>query len=213
MGKGKIYEQGLDRSTANFTQLSPLSFIGRTAAVYPDHVSVIHGQKRFTWSETYARCRRLAGALAKREIGVGDTVTVMGSNTPEMVEAAFGVPMCGATLNTLNVRLDADTIAFCLNNGEAKVLITDTEFSETVKQALADLGRDIVVIDIDDTEADEDISRERLGERTMRRCWRKATRTSTGIFSTTNGRPSRSTSRRAPPATPRAWSIITAAPI
>ena len=81
MGKGKIYEQGLDRSTANFTQLSPLSFIGRTAAVYPDHVSVIHGQKRFTWSETYARCRRLAGALAKREIGVGDTVTVIGSNT------------------------------------------------------------------------------------------------------------------------------------
>ena len=165
MGKGKIYEQGLDRSTANFTQLSPLSFIGRTAAVYPDHVSVIHGQKRFTWSETYARCRRLAGALAKREIGVGDTVTVMGSNTPEMIEAAFGVPMCGATLNTLNVRLDADTIAFCLNNGEAKVLITDTEFSEPVKQALADLGRDIVVIDIDDTEADEDISRERLGEK------------------------------------------------
>ena len=123
MGKGKIYEQGLDRSTANFTQLSPLSFIGRTAAVYPDHVSVIHGQKRFTWSETYARCRRLAGALAKREIGVGDTVTVIGSNTPEMIEAAFGVPMCGATLNTLNVRLDADTIAFCLNNGEAKVFV------------------------------------------------------------------------------------------
>ena len=165
MGKGKIYEQGLDRSAANFTPLSPLSFIGRTAAVYPDHVSVIHGQKRFTWSETYARCRRLAGALARRGIGVGDTVAVMGSNTPEMVEAAFGVPMCGATLNTLNVRLDADTIAFCLNHGEARVLITDTEFSETVKQALADLGRDIVVIDIDDTEADEDISRERLGEK------------------------------------------------
>ncbi len=165
MSKGKIYEQGLDRSTANFTQLSPLSFIGRTAAVYPDHVSFIHGQKRFTWSETYARCRRLAGALAKRGIGVGDTVAVMGSNTPEMVEAAFGVPMCGATLNTLNVRLDAPTIAFCLNNGEAKVLITDTEFSETVKQALADLGRNIIVIDIDDTEADEDISRERLGEK------------------------------------------------
>ncbi|MCH7937564.1 MAG: acyl-CoA synthetase [Proteobacteria bacterium] len=165
MGKDKIYEQGLDRSTANFAPLSPLSFIGRTAAVYPDHISVIHGQKRFTWAQTHARCRRLAGALAKRGIGVGDTVAVMGSNTPEMVEAAFGVPMSGATLNTLNVRLDADTIAFCLNHGEAKVLITDTEFSETVKQALADLGRDIVVIDIDDTEADDDISRERLGEK------------------------------------------------
>ena len=164
MGKGKIYEQGLDRSTANFPQLSPLSFIGRTAAVYPDHVSVIHGQKRFTWSETYARCRRLAGALAKREIGVGDTVTVMGANTPEMVEAAFGVPMTGGVLNTLNVRLDAVTITHCLNHGEAKVLITDTEFSGTVKEALAALGRDIAVIDIDDSEAGNDISRERLGE-------------------------------------------------
>ena len=165
MGEDNIYEQGMDRSAANFAQLSPLSFIGRTAAVYPGHVSVIHGQKRFTWGQTHARCRRLAGALVKRGIGVGDTVAVMGANTPEMVEAAFGVPMSGATLNTLNVRLDADTIAFCLNHGEAKVLITDTEFSETVKEALVDLGRDIVVIDIDDTEADDDISRERLGEK------------------------------------------------
>ncbi len=165
MNAGNIYDQGLERNTANFAPLSPLSFIGRTAAVYPGHVSVIHGKKRFTWSETYARCRRLAGALAKRGIGPGDTVAVMGSNTPEMVEAAFGVPMTGGALNTLNVRLDAATITYCLNDGEAKVLMTDTEFSDTVKEALAALGRDIIVIDIDDTEAGSDISHERLGEK------------------------------------------------
>ncbi len=165
MNAGKIYDQGLERKTANFAPLSPISFIGRTAAVYPGHVSVIHGKKRFTWAETYARCRRLAGALAKRGIGPGDTVAVMGSNTPEMVEAAFGVPMTGGVLNTLNVRLDAATITYCLNHGEAKVLITDTEFSDTVKEALAALGRDIAVIDIDDTEAGNDISHERLGEK------------------------------------------------
>ncbi len=165
MSDGNIYEQGLERNTANFTPLSPLTFLGRTAAVYPDHTSVIHGKKRFTWAETYARCRRLAGALKARGIGTGDTVAIMGSNTPEMYEAAFGVPMTGGVVNTLNVRLDADTIAYCLNHGEAKVLITDTEFSETVKEALAALGRDITVIDIDDSEAGNDISRERLGEK------------------------------------------------
>ena len=165
MSDGNIFEQGLERNTANFTQLSPLTFLGRTAAVYPDHTSVIHGKKRFTWAETYARCRRLAGALMARGIGTGDTVAIMGSNTPEMYEAAFGVPMTGGVLNTLNVRLDADTIAYCLNHGEAKVLITDTEFSETVKEALTTLGRDITVIDIDDSEAGNGISRERLGEK------------------------------------------------
>ena len=149
MSDGNIYEQGLERNTANFTPLSPLTFLGRTAAVYPDHASIIHGKKRFTWAETYARCRRLASALAKRGIGPGDTVAVMGANTPEMVEAAFGVPMSGGVLNTLNVRRDAVTITHCLNPGEAKVLITDTEFSGTVMEALAALGRDIAVIDID----------------------------------------------------------------
>jgi len=165
MGARKIYEHGLDRTTANFTQLSPLSFLGRTAAVYPNHTSVIHCAKRFTWAETYARCRRLASALKNRGIGPGDTVAIMGSNTPEMYEAAFGVPMTGAAVNTLNVRMDAATIAFCLNNGEAKILITDTEFSATVKDALADLGRDITVIDIDDSEAGPNISHDRLGEK------------------------------------------------
>jgi len=165
MSNENIYETGLGKNTANFTPLTPLSFIGRTAAVYPDHLSVVHGNKRYTWSQTYARCRRLASALAHRGIAVGETVAVIGSNTPEMLEAAFGVPMSGAVLNTLNVRLDAKTIAYCLNQGEAKLLITDTEFSQTIKEALAQLGRDIPVIDIDDSEAGDDISHERLGEK------------------------------------------------
>ena len=165
MSAKSIYDKGLGKNRANFTPLSPLSFLSRTAAVYPDHPSVIHGTKRFRWAETDRRCRRLAGALNARGIGPGDTVAILGSNTPEMYEAAFGVPMAGAVLNTLNVRLDAATIAYCLDAGEAKLLITDTEFSATVKEALAALGRDIAVIDIDDSEAGGDISRERLGEK------------------------------------------------
>jgi len=157
-----IYKTALDATPANYTPLSPLSLIQRAAYTYPDQVSIIHGTKQFTWSETYARCRRLAGALKAQGIEVGDTVAIMGSNTPEMYEAAFGVPMCGAVLNTLNVRLDAANIAFCLNHGEAKVLITDLEFSATVKEALAGLGRDILVIDINDDMAD--VTGEHLGE-------------------------------------------------
>ncbi|MDA0306862.1 MAG: acyl-CoA synthetase [Proteobacteria bacterium] len=164
MSAGSIYDQGLEKNAANFQPLSPLSFLARTAAVYPDHVSVIHGNKRFTWTETYARCRRLAGALKGLGVVKGDTVAIMGANTPEMYEASFGVPMTGAVLNTLNVRLDADTIAYCLNHGQAKVLLSDTEFSDTVKGALKKLGRDITVIDIDDIQAQEDISHERLGK-------------------------------------------------
>jgi len=165
MGAGNIYDKDLGQNTANYAPLTPLSFIQRTAAVYPNYPSVIHGARRFTWKETYARSRRLASALSRRGIRLGDTVAIMGANTPEMYEAAFGVPMTGAVLNTLNVRLDAPTIAFSLQHGEAKFLITDTEFSATVKAALKALGRDIPVIDIDDGEAGNDISHERLGEK------------------------------------------------
>ena len=165
MGAGNIYDKDLGQTTANYAPLTPLSFIQRTAAVYPNHPSVIHGARRFTWKETYARSRRLASALSRRGIRLGDTVAIMGANTPEMYEAAFGVPMTGAVLNTLNVRLDAPTIAFSLQHGEAKFLITDTEFSATVKAALKALGRDIPVIDIDDGEAGNDVSHERLGEK------------------------------------------------
>ena len=139
---GNIFEQHLDRNQANYTPLSPLSLLARAADVYPNKTSLIHGTKRFTWGETYGRARQLASALAKRGIGHGDTVAIMGANTPEMYEAAFGVPMCGAVLNTLNVRLDGPTIAFCLAHGEAKALLTDREFSATVKAALAEYGAD-----------------------------------------------------------------------
>lgn len=146
-----IFDQGLDKCAANFQALSPLSFIQRTARTYPDHESVVHGDRRYTWRETYARSRRLASALAKRGIGKNDTVAVMLANTPEMVECHFGVPACGAVLNTMNTRLDAATIAYVLNHGEAKVLIADTEFSATIKGALDKIGRrDITVIDVDD---------------------------------------------------------------
>jgi len=149
-----IYETDLDQTTANHTALTPLQFLKRTQSVYPDHISVIYGNKRFTWAETYQRCCQLAGAIHGRGLGIGDTVAIMGSNTPEMYEAAFGVPMSGAVLNTLNVRLDADSIAFCLNHGEARMVITDREFSSTVKAALDKLGRDIIVIDINDSQYD-----------------------------------------------------------
>ena len=150
MSTTTIYDQGLDKNAANFASMSPLTFIARAAAVHPDRPAVIHGARVATWAETYARCRRLASALAGRGIGKGDTVAVMAPNVPELFEAHFGVPMIGAVLNALNVRLDAPTLAFILDHGEAKVLITDREFSPVIVAALAEIGREILVIDIDD---------------------------------------------------------------
>jgi fatty-acyl-CoA synthase len=143
------YEE-LDQVKANFVPLSPLSFIERTAKVYPDRLSVIHGTRRYTWSQTYARTRQLASALKKLGIGKGDTVAIMGANTPETYEAHFGIPMAGAVLNALNIRLDAATISFILDHGEAKVLLTDKEFSTTIKKALEDCSSAPLVIDVDD---------------------------------------------------------------
>src|SRR5450631_641762 len=144
------FEQDLDRNAANYTPLSPLSLIARAAYVYPRQLAVVHGHRRYTWAETYARSRRLASALVREGIGIGDTVALMAANTPEMVEAHFGVPMSGGILNTLNTRLDADAIAFMLQHGGAKVLITDTEFSPTIEAALAQLANPPKVIEIDD---------------------------------------------------------------
>jgi fatty-acyl-CoA synthase len=144
------YDRDLDRNLANYTPLSPLSLIARTAYTYPQHLAVVHGDRRYTWAETYARSRRLASALSRAGIGVGDTVALLASNTPEMVEAHFGVPMTGGVLNTLNTRLDAEAIAFVLQHGGAKVLITDTEFSPTIEKALAELHSKPLVVDIVD---------------------------------------------------------------
>ena len=144
------YETDLDRNPANFAALTPLSFLERAASVYPDRVAIVHGPQRQTWGATYARCRRLASALAARGLGVGDTVAVMLPNIPAMYEVHFGVPMCGAVLNTLNTRLDADTIAFMLKHGGAKVLITDREYSATMHKALVQMDSPPLVIDVDD---------------------------------------------------------------
>ncbi|MBI3827831.1 MAG: acyl-CoA synthetase [Candidatus Rokubacteria bacterium] len=143
-------ETGLDRGPANHAPLSPLSFLARSAAVYPTKTAVIHGERRYTYAEFAARCRRLASALARRGIGLGDVVAVMAPNVPAMLEAHYGVPMTGAVLNALNYRLDARTIAFMLDHSETKLLLTDTEFSETIGEALRQVKRPLAVIDIDD---------------------------------------------------------------
>ncbi len=148
------YEDGLGRVAANHTALTPLTQLARVAAIWPDKTAVIHGPLRRSHGELYARCRRLAGALVERGIGLGDTVTVMAPNTPAMLEAHFGIPMAGAVLNALNIRLDATTIAFILEHAETKVLITDRAFAPVMKEALALSKARPLVIDVDDPEAE-----------------------------------------------------------
>jgi 3-(methylthio)propionyl---CoA ligase len=146
-----IYEQHLDQTRANHTPLSPLSYLERAAAVYPSYPSVVYGARRFTWGETYARCRQLASGLASLGVGRGDTVSIIAANIPELYEAHFGVPMLGAVLNAINTRLDAPVIAFILQHAEAKVLLVDPEFSGVVCEALTQVDRpDLLVIDIVD---------------------------------------------------------------
>lgn len=147
-----MYESGLEPVNANYAVLSPLDFIARTASVYPDYPAVIHGSIRYTWQQTYERCCRLASALARRGIGKGDTVAAMLPNIPAMLECHFGVPMTGAVLNALNIRLDAEAIAFMLGHGEAKVIIVDREFGGVIRDAISRLDNPPLVIDVDDPE-------------------------------------------------------------
>src|SRR5947209_13961972 len=146
------YDIDLDRNPANFQPLTPLSLLERAAAVFPQQTAVIHGKLRRDYADLYARSRRLAGALAQRGIGRGDTVSVLLANTPAMLECHYGVPMCAAVLNTINTRLDAATIAFQLDHAEAKVLIADREFSKLAKEALALAKGKPLVVDYDDPE-------------------------------------------------------------
>jgi len=155
------YEQGLGKNAANFTSLTPLSFIERTARVFPDRTAVVHGETQRSWTETYQRCIKLASALNRRGINKGDTVAMMLPNVPASLEAHFGVPMCGAVLNALNIRLDAKTIAFILDHGEAEVLLTDKEFAPVINEALSLCKAKPLVIDVDDALAPEG---ELLGE-------------------------------------------------
>ncbi|HEX2590752.1 MAG TPA: acyl-CoA synthetase [Rhizomicrobium sp.] len=156
------YDVDLDRNPANFQPLTPLGFLERAASVFPRHTAIIHGQLRRDYADFYARARRLASALEKRGIGRGDTVSVMLANTPAMLEAHYGVPMCKAVLNTLNTRLDAAIIAFSLDHAGTKVLITDREYSKIVKDALALAKVTPLVIDYDDPEYSG--AGDRLGE-------------------------------------------------
>ena len=148
------YELGLDRNPANYTSLSPLSFLRKAAEVHPQRLAIVHGEVRRNWSEVHARCRRLASALQARGIGRGDTVAAMLPNVPAMVELHFGPAMIGAVLNALNTRLDAETLAFMLEHGEAKVLFTDREFSPVIAKALALVKRPLLVVDVDDVLAE-----------------------------------------------------------
>ena len=155
------FETGLPQNPANYTPLSPITFLTRTAFVHPQRTSVIHGNRRWTWAETYKRCCKLASALSKRGIGKGDTVSILAPNIPAIFEAHFGVLMTGAVLNTINIRLEAETLTNIFEHAETKVLLTDREFSPLIKETLAKVKRKILVIDIDDPEI---VSGEFLGE-------------------------------------------------
>ena len=155
MSDSNRYEHGLERGPANHAALTPCDFMARAAAVYPARTAVVHGALRRTYAETYARCRRLAGALAGRGVGLGDTVSIMAPNVPAMLEAHFGVPMAGAVLNALNIRLDAASVALMLGHARSRVLIADAAFADVVAEALAVLDHRPHVVVIDD-EAERD---------------------------------------------------------
>ena len=154
MTRPNPYDDGLARNSANHVALSPLSYLQRAAAVYPGRTAIVYGAQRQTWAQTFERCRRLASALQRAGVGHGDTVALMLPNVPAMLEAHFGVPAVGAVLNTLNTRLDAEAIAFMLEHGEAKVLLTDREFASVIDKALRLLGpRRPLVIEVEDDDA------------------------------------------------------------
>lgn len=160
--KDNAYETNLDRNDANFAPLSPISFLERTASVFPERDAWVHGSESATYRQFRERCHRFASALEQRGVQPGDTVAVMLPNTPPMLEAHYAVPMTGAVLNSINIRLESQTIAFILDHGGAKVLVTDSEFAPTVKEALNSLQEPPLVVDVVDTMA----VGERLGELT-----------------------------------------------
>src|SRR5438874_10185328 len=146
------FGDALGKERANYVPLSPVQFLARSALIWPHKIAVRHGAQAYTYREFEARCRRLASALARRGVGRGDTVAVMAPNVPALLEAHYAVPALGAVLNALNTRLDARMIAFCLDHGEACVLITDPEFAPTIRAALDATQRKLLVVGIDDAE-------------------------------------------------------------
>ena len=161
------FDTNLDKNSANFVPLSPLSFITRVKDIYPNYDSLVYGNRSYTWLETYNRCTKFASALAKKGITKGSTVSIIAANTPELFEAHYSIPMTGGVINTINTRLDADTIAYILDHSDAKLLITDTQFSPTMKKALKIYGKNIPIIDIHDDQAVfKDGEGEQIGEMT-----------------------------------------------
>ena len=161
------FDTNLDKNSANFVPLSPLSFITRVKDIYPNYDSLVYGKRSYTWLETYNRCTKFASALAKKGITKGSTVSFIAANTPELFEAHYSIPMTGGVINTINTRLDADTIAYILDHSDAKLLITDTQFSPTMKKALKIYGKNIPIIDIHDDQAVfKDGEGEQIGEMT-----------------------------------------------
>ena len=149
--KQSQYDIGLDKTAANYVPLTPLSFLTRSAAVFPNHLSAIYEGKRYTWAQTFERCRRFASYLAGKGIGEGDTVAAMLPNVPAMNEAHFAVPMAGAVLNALNIRLDAPSIAFQLDHGGAKIILVDPEFAPVISEAIKLMsGPKPFIVDVDD---------------------------------------------------------------
>jgi fatty-acyl-CoA synthase len=207
---GHPFETGLDKSSANFAPLTPVSFLARAAGSFGASLAVIDGERRITYADLFVRCRRLASALARRGIGRLDTVAILASNIPEMIEAHFAVPMLGAVLNPLNTRLDAATLAFSLRHGEAKVLIVDRDYAPLVAQVLALIEEPPLVVDVpgpgDETTIPGAVGYEALlAEGDPAYAWPRGP--------TTSGSRSASSTPRGPPATRRAPSTAIAAPI
>tara|TARA_A100001388_G_scaffold261524_1_gene230456 strand:- start:2213 stop:3841 length:1629 start_codon:yes stop_codon:yes gene_type:complete len=149
------YDKNLDKNNANFVPLTPLSFLERAKDIYPNYEGLIYEDRKYTWSEIFKRCTKFASALEKIGIGTGDTVSVMAFNTPEIFEAHYSVPMCGAVLNTINTRLDAKTVAYILDHSEAKVLIVDRQLHSVIEKALSISKIKPIIIDIQDNFADQ----------------------------------------------------------
>jgi len=147
------FEQGMQKNDANFVPLTPLSFLDRIKDVYPDYEALIYGSRKYTWKQVYERCTRFASALTKIGVGEGDVVSVMAANTPELFEVHYSVPMTGGVVNTINTRLDVRTVAYILNHSDCKVFIVDRQFQPVAAEALLQVERDVVVIDIDDQQA------------------------------------------------------------
>ena len=147
------YDKNLDKNEANFVPLSPLTFLERTKDVYPDYEAAIYGNRKYTWLDIYKRVTRFASALEKIGVGNSDTVSIMACNTPELFEAHYSIPMTGAVINAINTRLDSKTVAYILEHSDAKVLIVDRQFHKVIKKALENVKRKIIIIDIDDKQA------------------------------------------------------------